>query len=238
MRDFSFSSFYVCASLKQLFTYSLMNCLMHAYHKSTKRIISRNTTGQTEAPKQSRGVNLLVERRHRQAEYSRQNGTGTACESVQNCLCDFLPPPMTVALLSRPHISLLTDNSEASCQWPHYPTFFPLTVCQNEVHACNGRQKLFPFALSTLRWFAHVMFSFLIWGHRQFKRTNLYWQGSCLCKWGFREGLSPTFCTIFCMLLSHNSVKKNVKCLLDNSFGFVTVYICRMWMYFLHVFCL
>lgn len=48
---------------------------------------------------------------------------------------------------------------------------------------------------------------------------------------------SPTFCTIFCMLLSHNSVK-NVKCLLDNSFGFVTVYICRMWMYFLHVFCL
>lgn len=37
------------------------------------------------------------------------------------------------------------------------------------------------------------------------------------------------------MLLSPNSVQ-NVKCLLDNSFGFVTVYICRMCVYFLPVF--
>lgn len=52
------------------------------------------------------------------------------------------------------------------------------------------------------------------------------------------ECVSPTFFVLSCVCYYHNTSVKNVKCLLDNSFGFVTVYICRMWMYFLHVFCL
>ena len=138
---------------------------------------------------------------------------------------DFLPPTLSVALFFGLHISLLTDNSEASCQWPHVPSIISVGV-KTQFRVYDGRAEAE---------FSHVIFfltrSLAVW-------IGQTWQGSCLCEWGFREGLSPTFCTIFCMLLSHNGVKKNVKCLLDNSFGFVTVYICRMWMYFLHVFCL
>lgn len=51
------------ASLNQInmFTCSLMKCcLLYAYHKPTKLIISSNTTSLMEAPKQRRDIYLLV----------------------------------------------------------------------------------------------------------------------------------------------------------------------------------
>lgn len=155
---------------------------------------------------------------------------------------------MLVALLFWLHISLLTDNSEASCQWLHCPihtfafmSLSPPSLCQSQWGSgVRWKAEAFPFGTLYFNMIcSRDSFFFFLFNEVTGSFKGQTYTGRVLaCLSEDSEKVSPTFCTIFCMLLSHNSVKKNVKCLLDNSFGFVTVYICRMWMYFLHVFCL
>lgn len=112
-------------------------------------IISGNTTSQTEAPKQRRYMSLFVNCSSLTTlkHAGRDVHVSTVCLQISSCIGlhavtenlsplnlhhgwrtvwntwrDFLPPTTSVALLFWLHISLLTDDSQASCQWPHCPT--------------------------------------------------------------------------------------------------------------------
>lgn len=169
-----------------------------------------------------------------------------SCERVPNY---FLPPTMLVALLFGLHISLLTDNWEASCQWPHcliqtfaFMFLSPPSLCQSQWRS-GVRWKAEAFSFGTLYfndllvWF--FFFFFFLFNEVIGSFKGQTYTGRVLaCLSEDSEKVSLPLFVLSSVCYYHNSVKKKCKMFIDNSFGFVTVYICRMWMYFLHVLCL
>lgn len=94
--------------------------------------------------------------------------TGLDQSSFWKALHDFLPPTLSVALFFGLHISLLTDNSEACCQWPHVLSI--ISVWVKTSFECSMERK------GGSRIFSR---DFLSHTRSLAVRKGQTWQGSC-----------------------------------------------------------